>query len=217
MRFFDSLRPPNLRRSDDTYRRIRAILFPNMHVPADDIGPLAAGRAKRPGAREAWAAAAAVNTRRSLVTRGRRMMTADDVPCKDDEEARKYVMTHLRRLAAVARRTNTVALGLYKSNGQPDLMTYSLGGGREYLPRFRRASEAQKQVWRRVIREAAKAARLKGAVKGAKQSKAVVTERAADMGLGENGYMAYRLGAACFFLLVESMHTVASQYATDAP
>ena len=213
MRFFNSLRPPNLRRSDDTYRRIRAILFPNMPVPADDIGPLAAARAKRPGAREAWAAAAAVNARRSLVTRGRRMMTADDVPCKDDEEARKYVLSHLRRLAAVARRTNTVALGLYKSNGQPDLMTYSLGGGREYLPRFRRASEAQKQVWRRVIREVALAAR----VKGAGQSKAVVTERAADMGLGENGYMAYRLGAACFFFLFESMHTVASWYATDAP
>ncbi len=210
MRYFNSLRPPNLHRSDDTYRRIRAILFPNMPVPADDIGPLAAARARRPGARETWAAAAAVNARRNLVIRGRRMMTADDVPCKDDEEARKYVMTHLRRLAAVARRTNTVALGLYKSNGQSDLMTYSLGGGRQYLSRFRRASEAQKQVWRRVIRESAKAARAKGAK--------CCAERATDMGLEENGYMSYLLGAVCFFFLFESMHTVASpQYATDAP
>jgi hypothetical protein len=89
-------------------------------------------------------------------------------------------------------------------------MTYSLGGGRQYLSRFRRASEAQKQVWRGVIRGPSKTARAKGAK--------CCAERAAVMGLGENGYMAYRLGAACFFFLFESMHTVASpQYATDAP
>ena len=74
------------------------------------------------------------------------MMTTDGVPCKDDEETKKYVLTYLRRLAAAARRTNTVALGLYKANDQPDLMTYSLGGDREYLCRFRRASETQREV-----------------------------------------------------------------------
>ena len=67
-------------------------------------------------------------------------------------------------------------------------------------------------------RAAMKAAALAARVKGAKQSKAVATERAADMGLGENGYQIYRLGAVCFFFLFESMHTVTSpQYATDAP
>ena len=38
------------------------------------------------------------------------------------------------------------------------------------------------------------AARVKGGVKGAKQNQTEVKERVAVMGLGENGYMAYRLG-----------------------
>jgi hypothetical protein len=144
VRFSNSPRPPNIQRSDSTYRRIRVILFPSMVVPADDVGPLAAARARRPGARETWSAA--VKSRRSLVTRGRRMMTADGVPCKDDEDTKKYVLAYLRRLAAAARHINTVALGLYKENGDPDVMTYSLGGGRAYLCRFRRASDAQREV-----------------------------------------------------------------------
>ena len=69
-------------------------------------------------------------------------------------------------------------------------MTYSLGGGRAYLCRFRRASDAQREVWCRLIRQTVLADR----VKGAKQSQAVVKERAASMGLGENVCMDYRLG-----------------------
>ena len=38
---------------------------------------------------------------------------------------------------------------------------------------------------------------LPARLKDTKGSKVVVTERAAVMGLGENGYMAYRLGAYC--------------------
>ncbi len=41
---------------------------------------------------------------------------------------------------------------------------------------------------------AMEAAALAARVKGAKQSQTVVKERAAVMDLGENGYMAYRLG-----------------------
>ena len=42
-----------------------------------------------------------------------------------------------------------------------------------------------------------------------KQTRTSVTERAADMGLGENGYNVYVLGAACPFSLFEAIHTVA--------
>jgi hypothetical protein len=87
------------------------------------------------------------------------------------------------------------------------------GGG----PAFWRMWELLDVAGKEEARAAMKAAALATCVKGAKQSKAVVTERAADMGLGENGWQAYRLGAACFFSLFESTHTVASQYATDAP
>ena len=129
MRFFNSLRPPNIQRSDNTYRRIRDILFPSMVVPTDDVGPLAEARGRRPAARETWTATVVVNTHRSLVTRGGRMMTADGVPCKDDEDGKKYVLTYLWRFAGSVRCMNTVELGMYKKNGEQDVMTYSLGGG----------------------------------------------------------------------------------------
>jgi hypothetical protein len=194
VRWLNTLRPANISRSDDTYKRIRKLLFPAMIVPEDDVGPLAAARARRPGAHEAWAAAARVNAQKALVTRGRRMMEAAGMFCKDDEAARLYVGAHLRKLAAAERLANTLALGLRKANGDADLMTYSLGGGRAYLCRFRTASEPQREAWRVLIRQEALAVR----VKGAKESKAVVTERATEMLLGDDGLMVYRLGAPVF-------------------
>ena len=196
MRFFNSLRPPNIERSDNTYRRIRAILFPSMVVTADDVEPLVVTRPRRPGARETWTDTAAVNARRNLVTRGRRMMTTDGVPCKDDEDAKKYVLSSLWRLPASTGRINTVTLAwsVCKENGESDVMTYCLGGDWAYLCRFRRASDVQREVWCRLIRQAALAARVKGDVKDVKQNQTVVKERVAVMGLGENGYMTYHLG-----------------------
>jgi len=195
VRWLNTLRPANISRSDDTYKRIRKLLFPAMIVPEDDVGPLAAARARRPGAHEAWAAAARVNAQKALVTRGRRMMEAAGMFCKDDEAARLYVGAHLRKLAAAERLANTLALGLRKANGDADLMTYSLGGGRAYLCRFRTASEPQREAWRVLIRQEALANRVKGGVKGGVKSKAVVTDRATKMLLGDDGLMAYRLGA----------------------
>jgi hypothetical protein len=47
-------------------------------------------------------------------------------------------------------------------------------------------------------RTAMHAAALAARVEGAKESKAVVTERATEMLLGDDGLMAYRLGAPVF-------------------
>jgi hypothetical protein len=58
-------------------------------------------------------------------------------------------------------------------------------------------------------RAAMKAVVVATAKEGVKQSKKTVTERAADMGLGENGYQIYRQGAVCLFSLFEAIHTVA--------
>jgi len=203
VRYFDSLTKKNIIRSDNTYKRIRRLLYPNMPVPADDVGPLATARANRPGARAAWKAAAKMNAQRALATRGRRMMAEDGKACHSDEEARKYAGEYLRKLAGAARLKNTVALALFKDDGAPDLMTYSLGGGGAYVRRFRGASETQKEEWRVLIRKAARDAR----VKGAKESKAVVLTRVTEMKLGDDGLMMYRLGASlCLVSFSQKTH-----------
>ena len=79
------------------------------------------------------------------------------------------------------------------------------GGG----PAFWRMWELLDGAGKEEARAAMKAAALATRAKGAGHSKAVATERAADMGLGENGYQIYRLGAACFLFLFEAIHTVA--------
>jgi hypothetical protein len=122
------------------------------------------------------------------------MMAADGKACGSDETARLYAGAYLRKLAAAARLKNTLALELFNKNGDPALMTYSLGGGRAYVRRFRGASSAQKETWRSMIRQAAALARATGGAKGAKESKAVVEARAAEMLLGEDGLQMYRLG-----------------------
>ncbi len=207
MRYFDSLTKKNIIRSDNTYKRIRRLLYPNMPVPADDVGPLAAARANRAGARAAWKAAAKINAQRALVARGRRMMAEDGKECDSDEQAQKYAGDYLRKVAAAARLKNTVALALFKDDGTPDLMTYSLGGGAAYVRRFRGASETQKEEWRVLIRKAARGARVKGGIKGAKGSKAVVSTRVTEMKLGDDGLMMYRLGASlCLVSFSQKTH-----------
>ena len=121
-------------------------------------------------------------------------MAADGLHCQNDESARLYAGAYLRKLAAAARLRNTLALELFKKNGEADLMTYSLGGGSAYVRRFRGAPSAQKEAWRVLIRQAAALARVKGGKKGAKESKTVVEARATEMKLGEDGLMMYRLG-----------------------
>ena len=87
-------------------------------------------------------------------------------------------------------------------------MTYSLGGGAAYVRRFRGASETQKEEWRVLIREAAHDARVKGGVKGAKENKAVVLTRVAEMKLGDGGLMMYRLGASlCLVSVPQKTHS----------
>ena len=81
-------------------------------------------------AHDAWKAAAKVNAQRSLVTRDRRVMLATGLFCNDDETVHQYVVSYLWKLPAVASLTNTVVLGLFMANDAPDLMSYSLGGGR---------------------------------------------------------------------------------------
>jgi hypothetical protein len=79
------------------------------------------------------------------------------------------------------------------------------GGG----PAFWRMWELLDVAGKEEARTAMKATRVKGAKEGMKQSKKTVTERAADMGLGENGYQIYIIGASCLFSLFEAIHTVA--------
>ena len=79
---------------------------------------------------DAWKAAAKVNAQRSLVTRDRRVMLATGLFCNDDETVHQYVVSYLWKLPAAASLTNTVVLGLFMANDAPDLMSYSLGGGR---------------------------------------------------------------------------------------
>ena len=124
-----------------------------------------------------------------------------------DDQAQKYIGDHLRKLVAAARLKNTVALPLFKDNGTPDLMIYSLGGGAAYVRRFRGASETQKEEWRVLIREVAHDARVKGGVKGPRESKAFVLTRASDMNLGDDGRMMYRSGASlCLLSLPQKTH-----------
>ncbi len=144
--FFDGLTTKNIVRSDNTYKRIRRLLFPHMLVSADDVGPLAVARVNRPEERRAWKAAAKINAQRALATRGRRMMAATGVACESDEKASLYAGAYLRKLSAATRLKNTLDLKLFKKNGDPALMTYSLGGGRAYVRRFQDASSAQKEA-----------------------------------------------------------------------
>jgi len=129
------------------------------------------------------------------------MMAADGKQCDSDDAGKKYAGDYLRKLAAADRLKNTVALALFKANGRPDLMTYSLGAA--YVRRFRQASEAQKEEWRVLIRKATALARVKGGA----DSKAVVLTRVAEMELGDDGLMMYRLGASlCLLSLPHDTH-----------
>ena len=55
----------------------------------------------------------------------------------DDAAAQKFALDHLRKLAAAAREAKAKLLGLLKTDGSADVMTYSLGKGNTYLKRFR--------------------------------------------------------------------------------
>ncbi len=82
------------------------------------------------------------------------------------------------------------------------------GGGPAFWRMWELLDVTGKEEVRAAMKAAALAARVKGGKEGMKQSRKTVTERAADMGLGENGYMVYVLGAACLFSLFEAIHTV---------
>ncbi len=67
----------------------------------------------------------------------------------DDAAAQKFALDHLRKLAAAAREAKAKLLGLLKTDGSADVMTYSLGDsdtskaccrsrqGRQEVPRGR--------------------------------------------------------------------------------
>ena len=67
-------------------------------------------------------------------------------------------------------------------------------------------------------RAAMHAAALAARVKGAKESKAVVTDRATKMRLGDDGLMAYRLGAPVFpyTFCIDTCHVMGRHILTRA-
>jgi hypothetical protein len=68
------------------------------------------------------------------------------------------------------------------------------GGGNVYWKVWELLPEASKEEARKTMHVAA----LEANVKGVKESKVVVTDRATEMRLGDDGLMAYRLGAPVF-------------------
>ena len=56
VRWPDSITDANIDRSDESFARLRAGMFPDSEIPVDpdEIGPLRAYRLRRPEARAAW-------------------------------------------------------------------------------------------------------------------------------------------------------------------
>jgi len=84
VRWLDSLTDENIERSDATFEYLVAALYPELPVDEARKGPLRAARERRPGARAAWLAAAKINARKSLRTRGRRLAAAAGYILADD-------------------------------------------------------------------------------------------------------------------------------------
>jgi hypothetical protein len=189
-RFFTALKDSNIDRSDATWTRLRARLYPALAVDPAEVGPLRQRRLNRPEARKAWLKASKINARKSLTTRGYRLAAAAGEDVADDDAARKYAINDLQKLARAGLATNATLLGLFKLDGTPDVSTYSLGNGNEYLKRFRKATAAEKEKFRTEIRAKALAVRKKGAV----ESEKVVKRRLVKMELAATEVMTYRLG-----------------------
>ncbi len=73
VRFVDALTDENIDRSDATWARLRAGIYPEARIDPREIGPLRACRLRRPGARAAWLKAAKIRAKKSLATRGHRI------------------------------------------------------------------------------------------------------------------------------------------------
>jgi hypothetical protein len=190
VRWLVTLTDENVDRSEGTFAYLKAALYPHLPVDPARKGPLREARLKRPRERAAWLAAAKINAKKGLRTRGRRLARAAGHILKDDAAAERYAMDHLRSLGLAARRANAKLLGIVKKDGSGDAGTYSLGRGSTYLNRFRHASEAEKATIVTEIRANAAAARVRGAV----ESKKTVKKSLRNMGMREDEIMTWRLG-----------------------